>query len=203
MNPRDPRERWPQELCPRLGCQALLPVVVRMLAVKSRAEGRSQFLASELLPRLETPWAWVARAVPTSSSSAPGGRQALCSAWNAASSALSSARSLHAGGPSRAWNNTAPSPRVSKWATTRSPYRAQGLRHPMAGCWGAVGAGGSTSGTWERLGRAGPGGGALWVAGTRLGWLGCEQREVSCLTPPRFWRQDICPFHSSWDGGDG
>lgn len=105
--------------------------------------------------------------------------------------------------PLQAWNNTAPSPRVSKWATTRSPYRAQGLRHPMAGCWGAVGAGGSTSGTWEGLGRAGPGRGSLWVAGTRLGGLGCEQREVSCLTPPRFWRQDICPFHSSWDCGDG
>lgn len=37
------------------GRLAALPVVVRMLAVKSRAEGRSQFLASEPLPQLETP----------------------------------------------------------------------------------------------------------------------------------------------------
>lgn len=53
-----------------------LPVVVRMLAVKSRAKGRSQFPASEPLPRLETPCTWAARAVPSSSSRALGGRQA-------------------------------------------------------------------------------------------------------------------------------
>lgn len=98
--------------------------------MKSRAEGRSQFLAWEPLPRLETPCAWAARAVPSSSSSALGGRQALYSAWKVASSALRLAWSWSAGGPSRAWSTAAPSPRASRWATTSSPYRAQGLRAP-------------------------------------------------------------------------
>lgn len=123
--PRDPRG----PLLP--GCLAALPVVVRMLAAKSRAEGRSQFRASEPLPRLETPWAWAARAVLSSSSSAPGGRQAPYSSWKVARSALSLAWTRSAGGPSRAWSTAAPSPRASKWATTSSPYLAQGLRPPM------------------------------------------------------------------------
>lgn len=99
---------WEKGYTPRVprspllpGRLAPLPVVVRMLAVKSRAEGRSQFPASEPLPRLETPWTWAARAVPSSSSRAPGGRQAPYSAWKVASSALSLAWSWSAGGPSR------------------------------------------------------------------------------------------------------
>lgn len=85
-----------------LGGGGGLPVVVRMLAVNSRAEGRSQLLASEPLPRLETPWACALRTAPSSSSRASGGKQALCSAWKLASSAWSWAWKWRAGGPSRA-----------------------------------------------------------------------------------------------------
>lgn len=179
--------------------------------MKSRAEGRSQFLAWEPLPRLETPWAWAARAVPSSSSSALGGRQALYSAWKVASSALRLAWSWSAGGPSRAWSTAAPSPRASRWATTSSPYRAQGLRAPMVcrpeSIRGALGADCSTTGTWEGLGRVGLGGGAAWVAGeggkpgTAAGVSGAgrARRGGELDNSSQFLGQEVfCPVRQSW-----